>query len=106
MGHIGHSHGRTHLEQSRSSNGPALEYGYRHLVIRNSSKISPSTATSTKFTILHPVKEYLKSTNLKYYGGDFNIFRPKTSRREDEDYRVEVLSPNFATLVHFQPRSE
>lgn len=29
------------------------------------------------------------------YGGDFNIFRPKTVRYGDEEYNIEVLQSQF-----------
>lgn len=29
------------------------------------------------------------------YGGDFNLFRPKTSRYGDEDYAVEIVKQQF-----------
>lgn len=38
------------------------------------------------------------------FGGDFNIFRPKTARYGDEDYNVEVVQSQFRYFGPFPPK--
>jgi len=40
------------------------------------------------------------------YGGDFNIFRPKTARHSDEDYNVEVVMSQYRYFGPFLPKTE
>ncbi|ROW08763.1 hypothetical protein VPNG_06406 [Cytospora leucostoma] len=38
------------------------------------------------------------------FGGDFNIFRPRTARYGDEDYNVEVVQSQFRYFGPFPPK--